>query len=265
MRRLLRPSNRLSPVGAGYAFHVATTWAGEDIRFDVPIYTIAEAARYLELRSNTFASWVKGYRREFPDRSPVSGAPLITGLPPAHRGGPSIPFIGLAEGMFLTALRRAGMPLQRIRPALDLVKSELGIQHALASRRLYTDGAELLWEVRNSAAVGTDTRHLIDRDLVVLRNGQYVFRQLIEEHLQLITYDEEYARRIRLPGYEVAEIVVDPDINFGEPYFARIGTPLATVHRMLRAGETIGDIADDFGIPIEHVTEVAQRDDLLAA
>ena len=225
---------------------MAEAWDDEDIRFTVPIYTMAEAARYLVLSPNTFASWVKGYRREF-------------------RGGPSVPFIGLAEGMFLAALRHAGMPLQRIRPALELVKTELGVEYALASRRLYVNGAELLWEVRNSAAVGPDARHRITRDLVVLRNGQYVFRQVIEKHLKLITYDEEYARHVRLPGYEVAEIVVDPDINFGEPYFARIGTPLATVHRMLRAGETMADIADDFGIPVEHVTEVAQRDDLLAA
>jgi uncharacterized protein (DUF433 family) len=226
---------------------------------------MAEAARYLVLSSTTFASWVKGYRREFRDRPPVTGAPLITGLQPEFRGGPSVLFIGLAEGMFLAALRHAGVPLQRIRPALELVKSGLGVEYALASRRLYVDGAERLWEVRNSAAVGPDARHLITRDVIVLRNGQYVFRQVIEKNLKLITYDDEYAGRVRLPGYEVAEIVVDPDINFGEPYFARIGTPLATVHRMLRAGETIGDIADDFGIPVEHVTEVAQRDDLLAA
>lgn len=237
----------------------------ENIRFTVPIYTMAEAARYLELRPSTFTSWVKGYRHTFRDRRPVTGAALITGLPPEFRDGPSIPFIGLAEGMFLSALRHAGMPLQQIRPALELVQSELGVEYALASRRLFVDGAELLWEVRNSEAISSDARHLITRDLVVLRNGQYVFRQVIENHLKLITYDDEYARRVRLPGYEVAEIVVDPEINFGEPYFARVGTPLATVHRMLRAGETVNDVAEDFGIPIEHVTEVAQRDDLLAA
>ena len=238
---------------------------GEDIRFAVPIYTMAEAARYLVLSPTTFTSWVRGYKRAFRDRPPVAGAPLVTGLVPEFRGGPSVPFVGLAEGMFLAALRRAGMPLQRIRPALELIRSELGVEHALASRRLYVDGAELLWEVRNAHAVGPETRHLIARDLVVLRNGQYVFREVVEKYLNLITYDDEYARRVHLPGYEVAEIVVDPDVNFGEPYFARIGTPLATVHRMLRAGETITDVADDFGIPVEHVTEVAQRDDVLAA
>jgi len=237
----------------------------DDVRFTVPIYTVTEAARYLDLRANTFASWVKGYRREFRGRAPVTGAPLITGLRPEFRGGPSVPFIGLAEGMFLSALRRAGMPLQQIRPALELVKSELGVEHALASRRLYHDGATLLWEVSNSNAVDPDARHHIVRDLIVLRDRQYVFRSVIEKHLKLITYDEEYARRIGLPDYEVAEIVADPEINFGKPYFARTGTPLATVQDMLRSGESIADIAGDFGLPFDQVTEVAQRDGLLAA
>jgi hypothetical protein len=57
---------------------------------------------------------------------------------------PVIPFVGLAEGLVLTAMRRAGVPLQRIRPALARLDEELGLQHALASSRLYTDGAEVV-------------------------------------------------------------------------------------------------------------------------
>lgn len=38
------------------------------------------------------------------------------------------------------------MPLQRIRPALDALDREFGVAHALASRRLYTDGAEVLYD-----------------------------------------------------------------------------------------------------------------------
>ena len=94
-----------------------------------------------------------------------------TGLRPEFRGGPSIPFIGLAEGMFLSALRRAGMPLQQIRPALDLVRTKLGVEHALASRRLWMAGAQLLWEVSTADDVDADTRHGA-RDLIVLRDGQ---------------------------------------------------------------------------------------------
>jgi hypothetical protein len=54
-----------------------------------------------------------------------------------------MPFIGLAEAYALAAFRHAGVPMQRIRPAIDVLARELGVEYALASRRLYTDGAEV--------------------------------------------------------------------------------------------------------------------------
>jgi hypothetical protein len=55
-----------------------------------------------------------------------------------------IPFIGMAEGLVLTALRHEGLPLQRIRPTIARLEQEFGLQHALANRRLFTDGTEVL-------------------------------------------------------------------------------------------------------------------------
>jgi len=235
-----------------------------DVRFTVPLYSSREAAGYLGVPPTTFASWVKGYRREFADRVPVEGAPLVTGLPAEAPGGPTIPFGGLAEGMFISALRRSGMPLQQIRPMLEQVRTRLGVEHALASRRLYVVGAQLLWEVSTESGVDDEVRHTA-RDLIVLRDGQYVFRQVIEQYLQRITYDAEYAQRLELPRYEVARIATDPEVNFGKPYFAHSGTPLSVVRDMLRSGETVGDVAADFAIPVDELTEFAQRERLLAA
>jgi hypothetical protein len=121
---------------------------------------------------------------------------------------------------------------------LDLVRTKLGIEHALAARRLYVVGAQLLWEVSTEDDVDEQVRHTA-RNLIVLRDGQYVFRQVIEQYLRQITYDDEYARRLELPRYEVAHIVTDPEVNFGKPYFAHSGTPLAVVRDLLRAGETV--------------------------
>ncbi|WP_162830057.1 DUF433 domain-containing protein [Amycolatopsis palatopharyngis] len=224
---------------------------------------MAEAARYLDVPTTTFGAWVKGYRREFVDRPPVTGEAMITGVEPEVRGGPSIPFVGLAEGMFLSALRRAGMPLQQIRPALEEVRTKIGVEHALASKRLYMAGAQLLWEVSREESVDDDTRHGA-RELIVLRDGQYVFSRVIERYLQRIEYDDTYARRVHLPKYEVADIVADPETNFGRAYFTQNGTPLYVVQGLLKAGEAIEDVSGDFDLPVDQVTEVAQREGLLA-
>ena len=193
-----------------------------DVRFTVPLYTCTEAAGYLGVPPTTFATWLKGYRREFPNRPPVTGDALVTSLPPDRRGGPAIPFGGLAEGIFLSALRRAGMPLQQIRPMLDLVRTELGIEHVLAARRLYVVGAQLLWEVSTEDDV-EEVRHTA-RDLVVLRDGQYMFRQVIELYLRQITYDDEYARAPGAAALRGRPHRHRPRGQLRQPFFAHGGT-----------------------------------------
>lgn len=229
----------------------------DDVRFRVPLYTQAEAARYLDMPPTTFRSWARGYTNTPAGRPAVHGGPLITHVGVAHPHAASIPFIGLAEGMFLSALRSANVPMQEIRPALDLVRERLGLRYALASRRLYVSGAKLLWEIAEEDELARDER----RKLVVLRDGQYVFREVVEQHMKNISYDadDQYAARIELPGYEVAVIAAEPGVNFGRPYFTATGTPLFVVAGRLRAGESVGEVADDFGIPEDHVAEVAER------
>lgn len=164
--------------------------------------------------------------------------------------------------MFLSALRRAGVPLQQIRPALSLVQDKLGVAHALASRRLYAVGAQLLWEVSEQGELDADSR----RALIVLRDGQYVFREVVERYLRRIEFAaDDYASRVALPGYEVADVVVDPEVNFGYPFFASRGVPVSAVLSRLRAGELMRDVAEDFELPIDEVAEAADRAEILAA
>ncbi|MFC6057062.1 DUF433 domain-containing protein [Streptomyces pratens] len=235
----------------------------DDVRFSVPLYTQAETAGYLGMAPSTFRNWARGCRNTFRDRPQVVGSPLITYLGSPRSPRPSIPFIGLAEGMFLSALRRAEVPLQKIRPALEMVRERIGVEHALASRRLYVAGADLLYEIDDDLG-GEDKRET--RKLIVLKNGQYVFREVIDRFLTRIEYDEPgegpgdgYARRIDLPGYEVAEPAVLPGVNFGRPFFTATGTPLYVVAGDLRAGEPVADVADDYGLPVDQVAEVRER------
>ena len=104
------------------------------LRFETPLYTVADAARIVGVHPSTLSTWAKGYVRRFPDRPEVSGVPIITFEAPDRHGEPSIPFVGLAEALVLAAVRRSGVPMQRIRPALVQLQKEIGIEHALAPR-----------------------------------------------------------------------------------------------------------------------------------
>ena len=231
--------------------------AENDIRFDVPLYTVAEAARAVGVPPTTFATWAKGYVRRPASNRVVHGDAVVTALA-ARAGEPSIPFVGLAEGLVLAAVRRSGVPMQRVRPALSALEKQLGVAHALASRRLYTDGADLLFDYRVRSAEGDE----MIRQLVVVRNGQRVFAEVIADYLRRIDYGPDgYARLIRVPAY-ASEVVCDPTRSFGRPIFAHGGARVADVLDRFQAGESLDELSEEFGVPasdLEDALRVASR------
>ena len=42
--------------------------------------------------------------------------------------------------------------MQRIRPAVEILRTEIGLEYALASKRLYTDGAEVVYDFAKNAS-----------------------------------------------------------------------------------------------------------------
>ena len=215
--------------------------------FGVPLYSATGAALEINVSRTTFASWSRGYVQRPVGRSPVTGAPVITSIR-RESGGPTIPVIGLAEGFVLSAFRRAGVPLQRIRPALVRLQDQLGLDHVLASRSLYTDGAEVLYDYAESAGDTAEARSA--RRLVVARNDQLVFREVVDAYLRRIEFDgDRYARLIHLPQYGSADVVVDPERSYGLPIFAKGAVRVELVLRRFKAGESLTDLSEDFGIP----------------
>ncbi|HEY5579135.1 MAG TPA: DUF433 domain-containing protein [Acidimicrobiia bacterium] len=231
------------------------------LRFQVPLYTVTEAARLVDVPVSTLSTWAQGYLRRFPDRRNVVGDPLITYLKPEGPRRPSVPFVGLTEATILAAVRRSGVPMQRVRPALQALAVGLGLEHPLASRRLYTDGAELLYDYAESHPDTEDGQAA--RQLVVVRSGQRVFREVIQEYLRRIEYAPDgYAKVIHVPAYKQADVVVDPTRSFGAPIFERGGSRVDDVLQRFWVGESLGELANEFGVPmnqLEDVLRVASR------
>lgn len=224
------------------------------LRFEVPLYTVADAARIVDVPASTLASWGKGYVRRFADRPEVVGAPVISYVEPDRTREPTITFVGLAEALVLAAVRRSGVPMQRIRPALLELQREIGLEHALASRKLYTDGAELLYDYADAQ---------LARELVVVRSGQRVFTDVVAEYLQRIEYGADgYASLIHVPAYEHASVVADPTRSFGSPIFERGGARVVDVLERFWAGDSLDELSGEFGVPtdeLEDALRVASR------
>ncbi|MDL5154449.1 hypothetical protein [Actinomycetospora termitidis] len=228
------------------------TTTARDKRFDVPLYSVTDAARHIGVARSTFDTWVQGYQRNPKGRPMVVGQPVVTALPSAGRGEARIPFIGLAEGFVLAAFKEAGVPLQRIRPALDEIRSHIGLEHALASKALYTDGAEVLYDYAERQGDTLEAKSA--RDLVVLRSNQRVFNPVVESYLERIDFaDDGWARLLHLPQYGVADVVVDPTRSFGLPIFASGAARVEVVLGRFKNGEDVASLSKEFHIPEKQV------------
>jgi len=174
-------------------------------------------------------------------------------------GRSTIPFVGLSEALVLAAVRRSGVPLQRVRPALAVLSKDLGVDHALASKRLYSDGAEILFDY---AERSSDPDAPLVRQLVVVRNQQRVFTEAVEQYLQLIEYASDgYARLVRLPGYGKPRSSLTPCGHSASPS-SPVGCKVTDVLERFWAGDDLDTLVDEFGVPrseLEDVVRVASR------
>jgi len=235
-------------------------------RFTVPLYTLSEVARYLKVSPSTFSTWAHGYQRQPQGRPEVTQGPMITALDRGERNtrAPSVPFIGLAEGLVLAAFRQHGVPLQKIRPALRILSKEIGLAHALASKSLYTDGAEVLYDYAERQGDTPEAQSA--RQFIVVRNGQGVFNEMIADYLHRITYGaDNYAQIIRLPQYDKADVVADPTRSFGRPIFSRGGARVEDALELFWAGEDLETVAAEFGVPERELEDAVRATSRRAA
>lgn len=139
--------------------------------------------------------------------------------------------------------------MQRIRPAVTTIRNEIGLEHALASKKLYTDGVEVIYDYAETED---------DPDgMTVVRTKQQHFREIIRDYLKCITYaGDGYASEIHLSLFESTPVVVNPKRNFGLPSLKGSRVRLEDLVDRFQAGDRIGEIAADFEIDPKEVEDV---------
>jgi uncharacterized protein (DUF433 family) len=215
----------------------------QDIR-DQPAYPLSEAARYVRLSPATLRSWFFG--RPYPTVKGVSHFPAV--LKPARRKPPTLSFSNLVEAHVLRSLRTEhGVPLDAVRHALAFAERELEIDQLLLREELRTAGGQLF----------------LDRygELVNLSaSGQLAMRKIFEAHLERVEWGK-MRFPVRLYPFVLAQtggekpIVIDPRISFGRPVIERAFVSTRAILERIDAGESVGDVARDYELPVESIEE----------
>ncbi len=218
-------------------------------RFGRPLYTVAEAARFVGMAPSTLHTWARGYQRRRNTRAVIRKGPVVTALEQMPGDRRSIPFIGLVEAAVVQAFRQTGLPMQRIRRALEVLTEQGEFEHALASRQIYSDGAEILYDYARSS----DDKQL--RLLTIIHSGQRVFHEVIEHYLERIKFEDTWANKLILPVTKRHLLQVSASVQGGDPLFVHGGAPLSAVRSRLVAGEPVKSVARDYGVPSDEIVE----------
>ncbi len=216
-----------------------------DPRFDLALYPVPEAARLAGVPVRSLWNWLRGYRYVVRGES-VRAEPVIRLTAP---DGSALSFVNLVEVGTLASFRKAGVSMQKVRRALDYVSRAMGIAHPLASGRILTDGVELFWEYQEKE--GEDL-HLLN----VTRGGQKAFRAVVLRYLRELEWGpDSYATRWwpGAPAPGEGAIVVDPRRAFGAPVLAGTGIRTEDVFLRFSAGESLRDLAEDYGLTLEQI------------
>jgi uncharacterized protein (DUF433 family) len=213
---------------------------------ELPLYSVGEAARYLNLPASTLSSWVKG-------RDYVAGgrkkrwAPLIRIADPK---GSSLSFNNLVEAHVLKAIRtRHGVPMRGVQVALEHARKLHGIDRLFLSNELRAVGMRPEDSGRKSAgALFLETLGEVEE---ISAGGQLVIRKALTRHLDRIERDSRGMPARLFPfvaRYSERDILIDPRVSFGRPVLSKRGIRVATVVDRVEAGETIEHIADNYGL-----------------
>ncbi len=172
-------------------------------QLDRPAYTVAEAGRLVGLAAGRVRRWLGGCETK---RTYAS-------------------FLDLVDLLFVERFLDYGIPLQRVRHALDKARKVLDTKH-FARQTFFTDGRTILLRFQERA----------DEDrggamLEQMSRGQWVIASVIQQLAQQIDFDAPRGLAKRwYPLGRDKPVVLDPKVAFGAPSIVDRGVKTINIY-----------------------------------
>jgi uncharacterized protein (DUF433 family) len=199
--------------------------------YELPNYSTVEAALYLRLKPEDVRRWA--------DERAIS------------RSSGGISFLNLLELHILKGLRREfGLPLQRIRRALDEYNQTEYSEHPFLDPRLETDGIHLFL-------------HNGDEYLNLNRPRQRGLPQILSTYLQRIDRLDNHEFRffpfiVNEDPQEPRTIQISPTIAFGRPVLVNTGIATDVIAGRFRARDSIADLAEEYCVSTSMIEDAVR-------
>jgi len=168
---------------------------------------------------------------------------------------PLLSFINLVEAHVLDAIRyKHRIPLLNVRRGIKHLRQTYGSKHPLADYSFQQVGPDLIAEIAGQLEN-------------ISRQGQLEMREIVAQYLKRIERDPAgaavalYPYLARHPERVKGEpklVLIDPRISFGKAVLVGVGVPTAIVADRNRAGETVAELAKDYGCEASEIEKAIE-------
>lgn len=218
-----------------------------DVR-EFPRYGISEAAFYVRIPSTTLHAWTRGQNYVTSTGIRRTFKPLIT-LADSENG--LLSFFNLVEAHILRSITEMGVPFRNVRKALDFVHEKIPGTHPLITHKFETSGKELFIQYLGQTMNAT-------------KHGQHVMREILEKYLQLVPRDA-HGLPIRIFPINCKRLAIDPFFSSGKPIVRDRGITASVLWGRSKSGESVAEIARDYGLPEIEAKEAIEEYEWRAA
>jgi uncharacterized protein (DUF433 family) len=209
---------------------------------DRRIYSMSDVDLHLGLYPGTARRWIDGYQRGSRSYDPV--------IRPEFTGDESVSWGEFVEIDLLARYRSRGVSLQRLRPAVQRLRSEFDTPYPLAMAAPYLDveGRELVQRIQYETGVARELQ------LVVVRSGQLVLATPAQEFADRAEFTGEARTVARLrTADDTPDVRIDPLRQTGQPVIRSV--PTAVLAEGFRAGESVENLADLYDLQTGQIVQ----------
>jgi uncharacterized protein (DUF433 family) len=226
--------------------------------FDNPAYPVSEVARILNLPAATVKAWCFGQTYRLASGSPKRFKSVIQ---PADASARLLSFANLCELHVLSAIRRQHkIPLPKVRDSIDYVQEKLGTDRPLIDRQFKTNGIDLFVEhTSNWLNVSKQGQESLRGDFALALAR--IERDRKGTPIRLFPFSRSTAPDVEQPK----SIVIDPRLSFGRPVLSGVAVPTEIIVGRFRAGDSMVEMAKDYGVDEKEIEEALRFEQRRAA
>lgn len=229
------------------------------------IYTPSEAALYARVQTQLLNRWL--YSR--------GGDPVIE--PEYGREDKSLSFLDLIQALAIREIRNDyGVPLEKIREAYDLARTEFAIQYPFAMKhRTFLFGEDQAQKPPGRMRRGKRRMELVinlgDEEskkyvqLTGKERGNLLIAEIAQVYMLDLTFNPKtgLADEYRPLTFRNKSVLMSPRIRFGEPVIESCGITAMTLYESYKTEGSVDAAAKAYGVEKEDVELAIKYNDYL--